>query len=233
MTAPPLVTCVLPTSDRRRFVPHAIDCFLRQDYPAIELLVLDDGVDAIGDLMPGDSRIRYVRREQRLAIGPKRNVMAELATGDIVVHWDDDDWSAPWRVSYEVSALQNHGAELCGLSRVYFYEPAADAAWEYRYPDGMRPWVYGATLCYWKSFWRQNPFPEIHVGEDTRFVWSDKVRRLLALDDTRFFIGTIHPSNTSPKRTSDPRWRSRPVSELRGALGDDWARYRAAVEVRR
>lgn len=225
----PPVTCVMPTSDRRRFVPHAIDCFLRQDYTALDLLVLDDGLDPVADLMPADPRIHYVRRHDKLPIGPKRNVMAELATGDILVHWDDDDWSAPWRVSYQVAALLAGDGELCGLSRVRFYDPSADAGWEYRYPDGQRPWVYGATLCYWKSFWRENPFPETPVGEDTLFVWSDRVRRLLALDDVRFFVGTIHGANTSQKQTNDPRWQSWPVSDLESALGDDWPRYRSVV----
>jgi glycosyltransferase involved in cell wall biosynthesis len=220
----------MPTCDRRRFVSHAIACFLRQTYEPAELLVLDDGTDAIADLVPRDPRVRYVRQDARLVIGRKRNLMCELADGEVIVHWDDDDWSAPWRVSYQVGALVADGSELCGLSRVRFYDPAARRGWEYRYPDGTRPWVYGATLCYWKSFWRGNPFPDIHVGEDTRFVWSDRVRRLLAHDDTRFFIGTMHAANTSPKRTNDPRWTPYPAAEIAAMAGDDWPAYRAMVE---
>lgn len=230
MSGGPSVTCVMPTCDRRRFVPHAVEWFLRQDYGRLELLVLDDGADPVADLMPDDGRVRYVRREARLPIGAKRNLMAELAAGDIIVHWDDDDWSAPWRVTYQVAALVSRGAELCGLSRVRFYDPAAGRGWEYCYPEGTRPWVYGATLCYWKAFWRGNPFPEIHVGEDTRFVWSDRVRHLLAVEDLRFYVGTMHPANTSPKRTNDSRWTPRPAGDIEAIVGADWPRYRAAVE---
>jgi hypothetical protein len=197
------------------------------------LLVLDDGADSVEALVPAHARIRYVRHPTRLAIGTKRNLMCELAAGDIIVHWDDDDWSAPWRVSYQVDALVARGGELCGLSRVRFYDPAAGRGWEYCYPDGTRPWVYGATLCYWRSFWHANPFPEIHVGEDTRFVWSDRVQRLLALDDLRFYVGTMHAANTSPKRTNDPRWMPCPAADIEAIVGGDWPRYLAAVEERR
>jgi glycosyltransferase involved in cell wall biosynthesis len=230
MTSTPLVTCVMPTCNRRPFVPLAIECFLRQDYPNLELFVVDDGPDPVADLMPADPRVRYLRQDMRLSIGVKRNFMCNLAGGEIIVHWDDDDWSAGWRVSYQVDALEVNGAELCGLSRVRFYEIGAARGWEYRYPDGGRPWVYGATLCYRKAFWRENPFPEIHVGEDTRFVWNDRARRLLPLDDLRFYLGTMHGANTSPKRTNDMRWTQHPIREIEAMLGGEWPRYRRVVE---
>jgi hypothetical protein len=89
--------------------------------------------------------------------------------------------------------------------------------------------VYGATLCYTKAFWRSNPFPDIHVGEDTRFVWSDRVRHLLALENRPFLIATIHAGNTSPKQTHDCRWRARDVADARAAAGDRWEAYCRAV----
>src|SRR5215218_4381370 len=69
----PLVTCIMPTCDRRRFVPHAVDCFLRQDYPNVELLIVDDGRDAVEDLVPARAGIRYMRMDRTLRIGAKRN----------------------------------------------------------------------------------------------------------------------------------------------------------------
>src|SRR5262249_33338037 len=96
----PLVTCIMPTtSDRRAFVPQAIRSFLRQDYPRCELLVLDDGTTPVADLVPPDDRIRYVRHVSKRTIGAKRNIACEQARGDLIVHWDDDDWYPPTRVS--------------------------------------------------------------------------------------------------------------------------------------
>src|SRR4051812_33498575 len=153
----PLATCLMPTRNRRRFVPHAIACFLKQDYPHLELLVADDGEDAIVDLLPADPRVRYLRMDQLARIGTKRNMACAAARGDVIVHWDDDDWSAPWRVSYQVASLIETGADICGLARILFYEPLAARAWEYVYPPGDRPWVHGATLAYRASFWQASP----------------------------------------------------------------------------
>ena len=44
---PTLVSCIMPTASRRRFVPLAIRYFLSQDYPNKELLILDDGDDSV------------------------------------------------------------------------------------------------------------------------------------------------------------------------------------------
>jgi len=38
-------------------------------------------------------------------VGAKRNLACDLANGDIIVHWDDDDWMADWRLSYQVEQL--------------------------------------------------------------------------------------------------------------------------------
>ena len=74
MKDPPLVSCIMPTYNRRRFVPLAIGYFLRQDYPNRELIIVDDGTDPVQDLVPDDPRIRYMSLEAKHSIGAKRNL---------------------------------------------------------------------------------------------------------------------------------------------------------------
>jgi glycosyltransferase involved in cell wall biosynthesis len=76
-----LISCIMPTRNRRNFVAQSISYFLRQDYPFKELIILDDGEDAVGDLLPDDERIRYVHLNQGLSLGAKRNLGCELSRG--------------------------------------------------------------------------------------------------------------------------------------------------------
>ena len=216
------VSCIMPTSDRQRFVTRAISYFLAQDYANKELLILDDGEKPMPELGRIDERVRYLRLEQKTALGAKRNLACCEARGDIIAHWDDDDWTANWRLSYQVEALIVNNAAVCGLDKLYFYEPQRDQAWQYVYPDRARFWVAGGTLCYLKSFWRENPFPNINVGEDTRFVWSGDARKMIALQDASFYVAMIHPGNTSRKRTSDPRYRQVAPELIRDVMGEDF-----------
>jgi len=63
----------MPTANRRRFVRQAIRYFLAQDYSNKELIIVDDGEEAAGDLVPGDERIRYIRLSDKAVLGEKRN----------------------------------------------------------------------------------------------------------------------------------------------------------------
>ena len=72
----------MPTADRRRYVPGAVASFLAQDYEPRELVILDDGQDAVDDLIPADPRIRYVRVPNGKSLGEKRNEACRLARGN-------------------------------------------------------------------------------------------------------------------------------------------------------
>ncbi len=224
----PLVSCLMPTANRRAFVPLAIRYFLRQDYPNRELIILDDGEDSVADLIPADHRIRYLRMEERRTMGSKHNQGCRLARGDIIAHWDDDDWFTESRLSYQVSELlKQPQMTLTGLSRLLFYSPSADRAWEYAYPPAQLPWVCGSTFCYRKAFWEHHPFPDMNEGADTVFVWGlNGDARVLALSDHRCLVGIIHPHNTSPKRTDGAGWRPLPTEQIHDLLGTDISFYR-------
>lgn len=226
MTLGPLVSCIMPTYNRRGYVAKAIQYFLRQDYANRELLIVDDGDECVEDLVPSDPRVRYIRLDARLILGAKRNLACELANGSIIAHWDDDDWIAPHRLSYQVAVLGREQADLCGTCRQLYYSPSADRAWLYEFPTGIRRWLAGNTLCYRKAFWAKNPFPAIAVGEDNRFIWNSKARIAAVAPNHTFYVGLIHAVNTSPKIVTGPYWHPRPVEEVYRLLGTDLTFYR-------
>jgi len=218
----------MPTYNRRCFVPNAIEYFLRQDYARSELLVVDDGTDPVGDLVPADPRVRYVGLPSRMSVGAKRNAACELARGDIILHWDDDDWHARHRVRAQVDALSSANADACGLSHLWFYEPIGRRVWEYRYPENAPRWVAGGTLCYRIEVWKQSPFPDVHDGEDSWFVRTLPPDRVLALADNRFYVATVHTSNTAPRAVADPVFVPSPREPLESLLGGDLVDISAA-----
>ena len=66
----PLVSCIMPTCDRRGVRPARARVFPRQDYPNRELIVVDDGDDPVGDLVRGRAGVRYVRSTGRTCSAP-------------------------------------------------------------------------------------------------------------------------------------------------------------------
>src|SRR5262245_31519656 len=137
----PLVSCVMPTADRRGFVPQAIRYFQQQDYKNKELVIVDDGNESAADLISPDANIRYIRLTGRRSLGAKRNECVEACRGDLIMHWDDDDWMAPRRITYQVEALLREDAEVCGLDRMLFYHVEKDEVWLYHYKSKKSPWL--------------------------------------------------------------------------------------------
>jgi glycosyltransferase involved in cell wall biosynthesis len=224
----PLVSCVMPTANRRSCVALAIRCFQTQDYQNKELVILDDGAESIADLIPPDPQIRYRRVPRFATLGDKRNECVIASRGDLIMHWDDDDWMAPHRISYQVHALLRERAEVCGLQRMLFCKQDTGEVWLYEYPDNQRPWLAGGSLLYTRDFWRRSPFPSIQVASDTRFVWDRQMKRRIALPDYTFYVAMIHAGNTSPKNCTGPYW-ARWTGDLREVMGDELSVYCSAA----
>jgi glycosyltransferase involved in cell wall biosynthesis len=222
----PLVTCIMPTNNRRDLVGRAVAYFGRQDYPNRELIVVDDGDEPVGDIVSVDQKVRYVRLDRRLVLGEKRNLACELARGSVIVHWDDDDWYAAHRISYQLGQLEQQRAELCGLSRLLYFEPATAQAWLYSYPATTPAgWLAGSGLCYRIEAWRKRSFEAIDVGEDTAFVRDRLHPAAVVIADHRFLVGIIHGANSNPKLTASIGWQPRPAADIRALLGADYEWY--------
>jgi glycosyltransferase involved in cell wall biosynthesis len=219
----PLVSCIMPTFDRRAFLPSALDYFFGQDYPDAELVIVDDGTDPVEDLVPCDPRVRYERCSTRLTVGQKRNLACELAAGSVIAHWDDDDWYAPHRLRAQVSVLLESARSVCGVASPLYFEPAAGRAWRFSYQG--RPWVAGNSLCYRRDAWERLRFRHTNVGEDTTFVWRHPAHEVVTVPDPEIVVGVIHRHNISPKDTANRFWRPVPIERVRAVLGPDWDRY--------
>lgn len=203
-------------------MPQAIRYFLRQDNNNKELVIVDDGSDCIEDIVPDNEQIRYLRIEKKMTLGEKRNLCVRESKGDLIMHWDDDDWMAPYRISYQVKELLSRGKEICGLQQMLFCEIETGKCWLYKYPSGARPWLAGGSLLYTRDFWKKGPFPDIQVASDTQFIFSRKLDSYVTLSDTSFYIAAIHGKNTSPKTTTNRLWISVPDSIVKNIMGADW-----------
>lgn len=101
----PLVSCLCLTYARPEYLREAIWCFLQQDWPNKELIVLNDHPEPLelDQVYPG---VRIVNVPDRFPnLGAKRNYSVQLAKGDFLCLWDDDDLFLPWRLSTSVEQL--------------------------------------------------------------------------------------------------------------------------------
>jgi O-antigen biosynthesis protein len=187
----------MPTWNRRGFVPAAIDCWMRQTYENRELLIVDDGDDPIRDLVPKDTRIRYVRLDERLTTGTKRNCCCELAAGEIVCNFDDDDWSAADRIEDQVRRMQETGKPITGYSTLLLWNIETKEA--VAYVAAVDNYVPGTSLCFLRSYWKTRKFSSRQMASDNDFVFPS-LKQIAATHDESRMVARIHSCHhTSPK----------------------------------
>jgi O-antigen biosynthesis protein len=200
--AEPLVSCIMPTSNRPAFVRQAVHYFLRQDYPNRELVVVDDGDRSVRGLLPQDCRIRYFRLHRRMPLGAKRNVAVARSRGEVIVHWDDDDWYAPRRISYQVGSLLQAGATIAALDMQVVYDVPSDRFWSVSPELHKRIFsqdLHAGTIVYPKWLWRYfDGFKPLASAEDFAFVQIAKLchQPVLKLSSAGVYVYVRHRWNT-------------------------------------
>ena len=219
--AEPLVSCVMPTRDRRRFVRQAIWYFLRQDYPARELLVVDDGRDAVADLIPRDERIRYLRLDAPAPLAAKLNRGCMQSRGDLIAHWEDDDWMSPGRLRTQVGWLIGSGMDVSCPSEVLHYWVTKGQAWLYRDPGAGPFKMPCGPVLYRRSLWRESPFAESGAAAESAFSSAPYRGRTHIEPNSDYYVKLIHGGNTSARNLRDDCWQQRPLAEVAWRLAGD------------
>jgi glycosyltransferase involved in cell wall biosynthesis len=196
-----LISCVLPTRGRRELAQKAVDCFLAQDYPNRELVILDDADETSFPEGVTHPLVRYFRtsaNSERMTIPPKRNAVNALTEGSVIAHLDSDDWSSPDRLSHQMQLMEESGKALIGYHSILFYENDESLA---KY-NGDSDYAIGTSLFYRKSFWEAHPFEESkHSKSDNLMVRHARDEyQLHSVDAEHRMVARVHPGNTGLKQ---------------------------------
>lgn len=83
----------------------AVRCFFNQTWPNKELVIVNHGPISISSLLPIEQRVhvRELRliRQESISLGELRNLSMDLAEGELLIQWDDDDWHHPIRMEVQ------------------------------------------------------------------------------------------------------------------------------------
>lgn len=106
-----LVSVVIPTWNRSRFLVDAVQSVIQQDYPFFEVIIVDDqSTDdtkyQISKIQ--DSRIRYFRTQIGKNIGRSRNFGIKQSSGSLIAFLDSDDLWSHNHLSEALSKLEEH-----------------------------------------------------------------------------------------------------------------------------
>lgn len=207
----PKVSILTITRNRRRIFNVAAYMVMNTNYPRdkLEWVIVDDSEDG-EDCLPALGRLRddpmVVYRRLRteggkpFRIGHKREISCQIATGDVFVHLDDDDFLPPMGVQVRVRAILEYGAQCVGstymLSHVYengrtFFTTVAD--------------VYGDLVCfgepslaYTREFWLERRWNvNVHMDEGRYFLLGRDYAKFLNVPSHFHVVAITHGKNVT------------------------------------
>lgn len=105
----PLISVIIPTYDRARYVTGAVASALEQRGVTAEVIVVDDGStdDTVARLMPYRDRIRYIHQANR-GVSAARNAGLRAAEGTYIAFLDSDDIWEPFKLALQIAYLEAH-----------------------------------------------------------------------------------------------------------------------------
>jgi len=160
----------------------AIRCFLGQTWPDKELLIINHG-----DRNYSGENVRDIKvhKTDELHCGALRNLAFNLASGDWLMTWDDDDLYAPERM--EVQAMSAEGGALTMLKNRTVVDVLTGECGVRTYKNGSL-----SSMLYPKN--THHRFVNIRNGSDAVFV-SNFSSVILMDNDPKLYIRTWHGGN--------------------------------------
>lgn len=168
---PLLVSCIMVTGSNLQMIRNSISYFLEQDYPYKELIIIDDGHINLKDQIQKHPKVQYFYLDSAASNASKRNFGILQSEGEIIMHWDDQDWYAPDWIYRQSNALMFSQIHICGLHTEA--SKKIDENYHQRLYGKSKFRIYAmapSTLCYLRSFWDKHPIKDILNTEDTNFV---------------------------------------------------------------
>lgn len=215
---------IVPTYQRERHHANLYQCFAGQTAPDCELLILDDSLAPSAFFSQlQSSNVKYVYSHHKLTIGEKRNTLIDMAQGDLIVHFDDDDYYASNYIETMTAALET--ADVAKLSGWFAYSTREqklfywDTSCRDRYhfavqTDGVQVgemniphehlyahyWGFGFSYAYRRAVWEKQHFEPIDFGEDFQFLngaQNQGARAVALTDKSGLVLHCLHRDNIS------------------------------------
>jgi glycosyltransferase involved in cell wall biosynthesis len=105
----PVVSVLIPTFNRPRYLSEALASALHQSYRNLQIIVVNDGGENVSSIVNsfGDPRIIFINRKENRGKAFSLNEALTRAEGKYIAYLDDDDLYYPNHIAALVDVLEN------------------------------------------------------------------------------------------------------------------------------
>lgn len=146
----PLVSIIMPTYNRAKYILETIESIQNQSYTNWELIIMDDGSDdnthaIVNSII--DARIRYYNTGRVGITGVLKNKAIELAKGELVAFMDSDDLWPKKKLLLQIVALQENPDAGFSFTNGYNFDERGIREVYYSEHNGQECDHYFESIC--------------------------------------------------------------------------------------
>jgi glycosyltransferase involved in cell wall biosynthesis len=205
----PNISILMPTYNRRKFLPFIIRNLKIQDYPhkKLQLVIHDDGEEPLiedyttfkNSIHP--IKLKYIRNKNKCSIGEKRNLLVQNANNNIVVFMDDDDMYEPTYISHSYETLKTNKAGCAGCNKMIILYPPYTKDDFYAIDCGNnKRLIHEATLMFHKSWYdKTKGFDNTSKAEGLGLFAKCKLKDVALTNPYLTMTAIVHGNNTISK----------------------------------
>jgi glycosyltransferase involved in cell wall biosynthesis len=147
MATSPIVSIILPTFNRLRYLPEAVASIFGQTFQDWELLIADDGSDAKTmaylQTLVDPPRVKLIQLHHTGRPAAVRNAALRDARGEYIAFMDSDDVWMPSKLAIQIARLRARGDRGWSHTNFTLVNACGNSAREMQAIDG---WILGPLL---------------------------------------------------------------------------------------
>lgn len=212
----PTVSVITPTYNRKKFFPLAIFNYNSFDYPRdkLEWIIVDDSSDneTVESLLPVEAsrskyNIKYIKLDNKVSIGEKRNIAIKESKNSVIVCMDDDDYYYPESLRNRVELLRGFQAKNknihcvgCGTYAAFEINKYISIINNKNYDLPFFHKISPATLVFDKEFVTTNKMFSDSDKNEAEDLIKGRVNEVAEISWENNIVALIHKNNTSDMR---------------------------------
>lgn len=174
--ASPKVSVIVPAFNAAGTIHIALESLVKQTWPNLEIIVVDDASidgteEAVQDYCQRYDWVKYYCNAENMGAYPTRNHGFAKTTGEFITVHDSDDWSHPQKIEKQVEVLLEDASKVASVTNWVRINDKLGFVGPWLLCEDFVEKNHSSALIRREAIEKYGVWDQVNVGADTEFLW--------------------------------------------------------------